>query len=285
MNLDNSVILTTNQCNNNCIMCPDSDKIRQTKLNGDINRFQDHINCMDKDTPFICITGGEPTLLKENLFTLLDMCKNRFQHTEFLMLSNGRVFYYDAYTKEFIKHCPNNIIIGIPIHSSNEETHYAITRVKGSYKQTVKGIENLLNNNILVEIRIVITKFNYSDLKNIAEMIIERFPNCCHVSFMAMEVLGNAYVNRDAVWVDFADFKYYLEEACMKLLTKGIRAYIYNMPLCYIDKKFWSITKKSITDYKVRYDDSCRNCKVKEDCGGFFFSTKKFMNLKGLGIH
>lgn len=283
-NSSEQVILTTNQCNNNCIMCPDSDGIRSTHHNADVNIIKSAIKLMNNNTKYICITGGEPTFLKEELFHILDICKDKFQNAEFIMLTNGRTFYYENYTKEFIKHCPNNIIIGIPLHSNKEEMHDEITRVKGSYVQAVNGMENLLKHKQLVEIRVVINKLNYLDLNNIAKMITRKFPNCYRVNFMAMEILGNAYINRDEVWVDFIDFKEQLEKACLTLLSSGIRTYIYNIPLCYIDKKFWSIAKKSITEYKVKYGEECEECKVKEKCGGFFYSTKKFKNLKGIGI-
>ena len=278
------IILTTNQCNNNCIMCPDSDGIRKTRHNADINSLIAAIKLMDNNTKFICITGGEPTLLKQDLFEILDTCTNRFNNAEFIMLTNGRTFYYENYIREFIKHSPNNMIIGIPLHSHRKEIHDDITRANGSYVQTVSGIKNLLKYKQLVEIRVVINKLNYLDLVNIAEMISTEFQNCHRVNFVAMEILGNAYMNLDEVWIDFEDFKEQLEKACIILLSKGIRSYIYNIPLCYIDKKFWSITKRSITEYKVRYGEECEGCKVKEKCGGFFFSTKKFKNLKGMGI-
>jgi His-Xaa-Ser repeat-associated downstream radical SAM protein len=278
------IILTTNQCNNNCIMCPDSDGIRKTRHNADTNALITAIKLMDNNTKFICITGGEPTLLKQDLFEILDACTNSFNKAEFIMLTNGRTFYYENYIREFIKHSPNNMIIGIPLHSHKKEIHDNITRANGSYIQTVSGIKNLLKYKQLVEIRVVINKLNYLDLVNIAEMISTEFLDCHRVNFMAMEILGNAYINLDEVWVDFEEFKEQLEKACMILLSKGIRSYIYNIPLCYIDKKFWSITKRSITEYKVRYGEECEGCKAKEKCGGFFFSTKKFKNLKGIGI-
>lgn len=281
--LDN-IILTTNQCNNNCIMCPDSNGIRESRKNADINKLKLLVNLMDSKTKFVCITGGEPTLLKQDLFDLLEVCRKKLNNAEFIMLTNGRTFYYENYTRQFIKHSPTNIILGIPIHSYKEEIHDKITRAKGSYVQTFTGIKNLLKYDQLVEIRVVINKLNYLDLNNIAEMIAKEFPNCYRVNFMAMEILGNAYFNVDDVWVDFKEFNKILENACMTLLSKGIRTYIYNIPLCHINKKFWSITKKSITQYKIRYGEECDGCKVRDKCGGFFSSTKKFKNLKGIGM-
>lgn len=280
-----NVILTTNQCNNNCIMCPDPDSIRQSRNNADIEKLKLLVSLMDKNSGFLCITGGEPAMLKEDLFELLDTCKSHLNNTEFLMLTNGRIFCYEEYTEKFINHSPNGIIIGIPVHSYKQEIHDEITRVKGSFVQTCNGIRNLLKYNQLVEIRVVINKYNYKDLPKMAQMICDEFPDCYRVNFMAMEILGNAYLNCEDVWVDFDEIKSSIEKACTILLLKGIRAYIYNMPLCYIDKKYWGLVKKSITDYKIRYSEECSNCAVKEECGGFFASTLKFKKLRGKCIN
>lgn len=277
---DDNIILTTNKCNNNCIMCPDSIAVRNNNEVEDIERLKYIVSLMDKETKFLCITGGEPTLLKEGLFEILDCCKERLNYTEFVMLTNGRTFYYEKYVKLFKKHRPNNMIIGIPIHSNIEQVHDKITGVTNSYKQTIQGIKNLVSHKERVEIRVVINKFNYRNLKDISKLILEEFPEVYRVNFMAMEILGNAYNNVNDVWVDFDEIQEGLDEACIFLLKNGIRAYIYNMPLCYVNPNLWTITKKSISPHKVVYGENCERCKEINRCGGFFSSTKRFMKLK-----
>ena len=64
---DNAIVVT-NQCNSNCIMCPDSDIVRNTRENPDIKKLIEQVKYIPNDTKHITITGGEPGLLKENLF-------------------------------------------------------------------------------------------------------------------------------------------------------------------------------------------------------------------------
>ena len=66
-----NVILVTNQCNSNCIMCPDSDLVRSTNYNPNINELIEQIKCIPNDTEHITITGGEPGLLKYDLIKLV----------------------------------------------------------------------------------------------------------------------------------------------------------------------------------------------------------------------
>lgn len=278
---EDNAIVVTNQCNSNCIMCPDPDIIRNTKENPDIKKILEQIECIPNDTSHITITGGEPGLLKEKLLEVLDKCKKCLPNTEFLLLTNGRVFSDVHFANKIAEVVPSNIRVAIPIYADNEKLHDEITRAKESFNQAVNGIKNLINRNIDVEIRIVVLKKNYEQLEQIAKFIVREFPHTKIVNIMALEMMGNAYKNKDWVWVDFKDIKKYLYNACLTIIRSGIITNLYNFPLCNIDEKLYSLSRKSITDYKVRYKDGCDTCLIKENCGGFFNST---INIKDISI-
>lgn len=278
---EDNAIVVTNQCNSNCIMCPDPDIIRNTKENPDIKKILEQIECIPNDTSHITITGGEPGLLKEKLLEVLDKCKKCLPNTEFLLLTNGRVFSDVHFANKIAEVVPSNIRVAIPIYADNEKLHDEITRAKESFNQAVNGIKNLINRNIDVEIRIVVLKKNYEQLEQIAKFIVREFPHTKIVNIMALEMMGNAYKNKDLVWVDFKDIKKYLYNACLTIIRSGIITNLYNFPLCNIDEKLYSLSRKSITDYKVRYKDGCDTCLIKENCGGFFNST---INIKDISI-
>ena len=46
-------------------------------------------------------------------------------------------------------------------------------------------------------------------------------------------------------------------------------------------EEYWNLCSKSISDYKIQYDDTCAQCYVKEICGGVFGSTKRMINFVG----
>ena len=270
---DDNVIMVTNQCNSNCIMCPDPDVIRNTKENPDIRKLIEQVRCIPEDTKHITITGGEPGILKENLIVLLNECKENLQNTEFLLLSNGRVFADEKFTTKLKKKLPNQIRIAIPIYADNEELHDQITRAKGSFRQTITGIRRLIDKKIDVEIRIVVLKKNYQYLEKIAKFIVQELPEVKIVNIMALEMTGNAYKNKKEIWINFKDVKEYIYNASVTIIKAGIITNLYNFPLCSLDERLYSIARKSITDYKVRYKEECNQCIAKEKCGGFFNST------------
>lgn len=274
---NDNFILVTNQCNSNCIMCPDGDAVRNTKAVPNINDVIDHIRAIPDDTKHITITGGEPGLLKENLLRILGECKIHLPNTEFLLLSNGRVFSNTEFVNAFSAVAPKNIRVGIPIYADTFQLHDEITRADGSFIQAIYGIKKLLNRKISVEIRIVVQKMNYKILDKIAAFICNQFPNITVVNIMSLEMCGNAILNKERVWVNYEDTKEYVYKACIELIKHGIPVNLYNFPLCALDERVYAFSVRSITDYKIRYRDECDHCTLKKDCGGLFNTT---INLK-----
>lgn len=277
---DDNALVVTNQCNSNCIMCPDSDFVRNTKYMPSINKLIEHIRCIPSDAKHLTITGGEVGLLKDDLVTLLAECKRCLPDTEFLLLSNGRVFANTEFVDKICMNVPKRIRFAIPIYAEREELHDEITRVKGSFRQAVVGIKKLLARDIDIEIRIVVQKKNYQDLKKIAKFIVTELPRVQMVNIMALEMLGNAYKNKDEVWVNFLGVKNYLYEACLEIISAGIMVNLYNFPLCSLDKRLYGLAVKSITDYKVLFKEECSVCLARDNCGGFFFSTINMKDIK-----
>ena len=181
---EDNAIVVTNQCNSNCIMCPDSDVVRNTKENPNIKKIIEQIHCIPDDTKHITITGGEPGILKDDLFKVLAECKKCLPETEFLFLSNGRVFSNTEYINKFKENIPEFIRVAIPIYADKSELHDSITRAKGSFKQSICGIKKLLERNIDIEIRIVVTKMNYKYLNDIAKFIAKKIPDVKMVNIM-----------------------------------------------------------------------------------------------------
>lgn len=277
---DDNFIQVTNQCNSNCIMCPDSNQVRNNNYIPDINKIKRQIQCIPDDTKHICITGGEPGILKYDLIEVFKQCKECLPETNFLLLSNGRVFSDINFTNKFVKNIPDNIQIAIPIYASNPTLHDNITRANDSFNEAIAGIKNLLKYNIDIEIRVVVLKLNYKYLNDLAKFISKELSNVKLVNFMALEMSGNAFKNRSEVWVNFDEVKDILYDASITLIKSGITTNLYNFPLCKVDRRLVSIAQKSISDYKIRFKLECKMCKLQQYCGGFFFSTINMKEIK-----
>lgn len=275
---DNALLFTL-QCNSNCIMCPCSESSRRNGQLTSANELITMMRYMPAQVPHLTLTGGEPTLLKEDFFTFLEYVQQNRSETHFQLLTNGRAFADYRFTQRFIDCLPDSIDVGIPIYGYNSQTHDAITRAEGSFKQAIIGIHNLLHYHIDVEVRIVMTRMNADYLDKVAAYIVKYLPGVHKVAFMGLELMGNAAKNMQDVWLSYEEAVQKSERAIQYLIANGINVQIYNVPLCKVPKQLWNICAMSITDYKVSYNDECSGCAVKDICGGIFESTKRMAKL------
>lgn len=276
-----NVLFITNQCNSNCIMCPDSEtaRLRPSVITKDF--LLQLIGLIPGDTRFLTITGGEPTLMKWDLCEILLACREHFERTSFLLLTNGRSFSSDEYREKILECVPDRIRFGIPLHAPEAALHDRISGIPGSFAQTTYALLHL-QHRITLEIRIVVSKLNYRFLHEIAAYIANHYPQTKVVCFMGLELLGSAALRRDMLWIDYSETIAALDAAAKILISSGIDMKIYNYPLCSLPNHLWSLAVQSISDYKTSYRPECASCSVRSACGGFFSSTVKY---KGISVH
>ncbi len=263
----------TGKCNSNCIMCPSSDYSRKNANEADVKNLIELAKHIPTDTKHLTITGGEPFMAGKDFFEFLSFLRDKFETTEFLILTNGRIFAIEEYAKLLMESIPQKCIIGIPVHGACANTHDAITRAEGSFRQTITGIKRLLALKIRVELRLVVCNLNLDDFDRLAELIIKELPTVEYISIMATEMTGNAFVNREQVWVPYRKAFLSVSEAVKKLIENEIDVKLYNFPLCTVKKEFWTLCEKSISPEKVRYAEICDMCSYQNACGGVFAGT------------
>jgi His-Xaa-Ser system radical SAM maturase HxsC len=268
-----NVFFITEKCNSNCVMCPEPEYLRKNGWASALDDLLQIASHVPSDAKYFTITGGEPFLLKDSLFIFLNYLKENFESTQFLLLTNGRALAIPKYSSMLQEHAPNHLLTGIPLHAPYPELHDLITRSDGSFDQTIEGIKNLLNMKMRVEIRIVVSRLNAEYLCRLAEYIADHFKGIDHVCIMAMEMTGNAFINKDIVWIPYKRSFEYVAPAVRLLMNAGIDVQLYNYPLCTIDPEFWTLCRKSISDRKIRYIEKCALCKMKSSCGGVFAGT------------
>lgn len=161
--LDN-YFFVTGKCNSNCVMCPSPDISRQKGGNTSVNTLIEIAKHIPTDAPHLTITGGEPFMVGQEIFRFFEFLRDKFECTDFLLLTNGRIFAVDSYVQRFAEKAPKNSIVAIPIHGSTANIHDMITQSKGSFNQTKIGIKKLLKVGIHVELRIVVSRLNKDDM-------------------------------------------------------------------------------------------------------------------------
>lgn len=129
-------IFVTNRCNSNCIMCPLSETVRRKSDNGRIEEIFQQIKELPENVEYVNVTGGEPTLVGQAFFEIMDKLKMKFQNSGFQLLTNGRSAADFDFLIQLLPHLPYGIRWAIPLHASNAMLHDQITRTKGSFEQT-----------------------------------------------------------------------------------------------------------------------------------------------------
>lgn len=276
-----NVLLITGRCNSNCIMCPTHDNYRRHSTDLTLSSALTFIDYMPEDADHITITGGEPFMMGEAIFPVLQKLKAKQPYTDYLLLTNGRALAYQPYFEKFLQSTPDRMLVGIPVHGHNADRHDRITRAPGSFEQTRIAVRKLVAAGIRVEIRLVISKLNYDDISSIGDLIVREFKGVTTVKFMGLEMLGNAAKYCEDVWITYSDAWNYSKTAVDKIIQSGIDVGLYNFPLCAVDLPYHALCQKSITSYKVRFPAACDTCRKKDACGGFFAGS---MRLAGKDV-
>ena len=272
INSAHNAIMATERCNHRCIMCPQPPITRET----DKTEFNIRlIDLFDSSTKEVGITGGEPTLIGDNLFVLIRHIQKTLPKAAISILSNGVKFSDRDFTKKLALCNHFDIQIDIPIFSDIAEVHNQIVGAKSFY-MTVQGLYNLARFRQRIGIRVVVHKQTYRRLPQLADYIYHNFPFVSQVAFMQMETIGLAASNIEQLWIDPFDYKEELREAVLLLRDRGIPSFVYNAQLCVIPEDIREYAIQSISDWKDIYINECSECACKGACAGFFESNKDY---------
>lgn len=155
---------TTRTCNNHCIFCHDSEIQNGEMLSG-LELQRQIKKAKEEGYARLILSGGEPTI-HPDIIELVDYAR-RIGLEWIQIISNGRMFAYQEFTRRMVEAGLSEVTVSF--HSHIPEIADSLTGVKGSFLQTIKGIENLKKSNIVISIDIVLSTYNYRHLKEAIE--------------------------------------------------------------------------------------------------------------------
>jgi len=268
-------LFVTERCSSNCLMCsqPPKDRDDVASLT---ERNRELIRLMNPPPDYLTITGGEPTLLGDHLFSLIDQLRSCLPGTELHILTNGRTFAWPDYTQRFgeLKH--TNLCLGVPLYSDCAGEHDHIVQAVGAFDQTVAGLHQAARNGIRIEVRVVLHRLTIPRLTRLMEYIYRNLSFVEHIALMGLEYTGYTPRNIQELWIDPFDYQEELERAVRYLAVRDMSVSLYNHQLCVLRQSLWPFAKKSISDWKSLYLPECENCSALSECGGLFkWAAKK----------
>jgi His-Xaa-Ser system radical SAM maturase HxsC len=221
----------------------------------------------------IGFTGGEPTIEPAAFLHLLRHCAKQTPGLSVHVLSNGRKFADQPFTQSYSAIPIRDLMVGIPLYSSEAGLHDFVVQARGAFDETVKGILNLAANGARIEIRVVLQRPTVPALAEIAMF---------HREEPAVRRSGRPYGPGDdgngptqliSRLVRPCRLPRRTSTRIQLLETAGIYTRIYNHQLCLIDPELWPAAVKSISDWKNDYPTLCDPCTVHDRCAGVFTTS------------
>jgi MoaA/NifB/PqqE/SkfB family radical SAM enzyme len=157
----------TNLCNLRCRYCYQSaGKHLEDELS-----FQEKIDLInqmvDANVGFLAFSGGEP-IIGDRFWDVLCYA-SKFLHTS--IATNATLLADRSLVERLSNNGAHNVFVSLD--GATAESHDFI-RGEGSFRKTIKGIENLVANNYLhVGINTVVTKRNFHEVRDIIELAIK----------------------------------------------------------------------------------------------------------------
>ncbi|WP_208993733.1 His-Xaa-Ser system radical SAM maturase HxsC [Alcanivorax sediminis] len=269
---NHNTLLVTERCDNLCLFCSQPPK----KEEDDWLLVQSALAIAAFQAPMLIgISGGEPLLYGQRFVKFIDSVSELSPATSLHVLTNGRAFSDKDYASEVAKRCADGkICFGIPLYSLNSDIHDHLVGSEGAFHETVKGLINAGNLGVPVELRIIPTKKNFSELSSVVEFACRVFSSVSQISIMNLEPTGWAKLNWGTLYVSPESYSSELRKCIVNGDKGGVPIVLYNYPLCHLDEGLRGRAVKSISDWKNYYPEECGDCSLKKQCGGFFSSSK-----------
>ncbi len=260
-------LLMTERCDQMCVMC--SQPPRKTN---DAWRFPIYEQALTlaSQGATICLSGGEPTLYKAELFTLLENLSSSRPDLKIHILSNCQHLTPEDIPRLQKIHESLDVLWGIPIYASKSEIHEDIVDKHGSFNILMNNLYLLASSKANIELRTVVMATNSLELPDLSKFISDHLDFANYWAIMALEPVGFAKANLGNLLYDHSIAPQPIHKAIDIAVARGVDVRLFNFPLCTVGPQYRKYCKQSISDWKRKYLDICGKCTVKEECTGFF---------------
>lgn len=262
---DHNTLLVTERCDQLCVMCSQPPK----KTHVDRWAEFQQAALLSPHGKLIGLSGGEPTLFKNQLFDFLENVISKRPDLTFHVLTNAQHF-DQADRQRLSRPVYANVTWGIPLYAANADIHDAIVAKAGAHERLRQSLAVLLEAGAHIELRTVVLASNIAHFPHLAEYVAGHLGFIDQWSIMQLEAIGFAKARFAELIVNTRrDFSAIGGAIDMAQLF-GVPVALFNFPLCSIPSAYQRYSVSSISDWKQKYAEACRNCSAKQQCGGFF---------------
>ena len=260
-----NTLLVTERCDQLCLMCSQPPK----KTHVDRFDLLEQACLLAEPGALIGVSGGEPTLYKERLLTMMERVLEDRPDLGFHVLSNGQHFEATDVAR-LSAPVLRGVSWGIPIYATDPALHDEIVGKGGAFERLMAGFAHLIMAGARVELRTVLVRGNLDAMPVLARFVASRLRFVEAWSIMQLEHIGFAKGRWTDLYCDhrrrFGPIAAALDHATLH----GMRAQLFNFPRCTVPEPYRRFAIASISDWKRKYATGCEGCREKEACTGFF---------------
>lgn len=260
-----NTLLITERCDQLCVMCSQPPKTHHF----DMFPFFEKACLLAPSGATIGISGGEPTLFKDQLIAFLLSMAERRPDLRFHVLTNGQHF-EEADVLALRSIGADRVIWGVPLYSAEPIEHDRIVGKPGAFQRLMRSLAYLCQAGANIELRTVLMTSTAPGLPRLSRLVAAQLPFISVWAIMQMENIGYARMN----WAElFHDSSQDFGPVALALDTahaRGVRTILYNFPQCTVPPEYRQYAPSTISDWKRRYLDECEGCTAQDQCGGFF---------------
>jgi len=222
-------------CNNHCAFCFQLAlrKMSACKPDLDTEEVKRRIKAA-KDEGFaeVNFTGGEPTIRKD-IFELVKFAREQ-RFSKVTITTNGRMLAYRGFLKKLVESGLTGL--SVSLHSCRKDVQDALTGVRGSFEQTVAGLEVASSFGAKWLDISTITLIVPQNLDHLGDTLAlaEEMGVLLHICQPFAVSPHNIMVARQYL-LDMETIVQALKEAAKKGLTRGGRIKPYNIPPCLLE--------------------------------------------------
>jgi His-Xaa-Ser system radical SAM maturase HxsC len=264
--------LVTERCNNYCLMCSQPPKDVDDRWI--LDEIRESLSLVDKSTPTLTFTGGEPLSDWREFTRVLAECRDELPNTAVQVLTNGRAFANSEIVNAWRDIHHPSLIAAIPVYASVDHIHDYVVQAKGAFDETILGILKLKDRGQRVEVRIVLHAQTAPIIAETCSWIARNLPFVDHVALMGLENTGFAIANESLLWIDPVDYQSALAKGVDALSAARVNVSVYNLPRCVLHRSVWPYAVQSISDWKNAFVAECEPCTEKARCAGVFSSGR-----------
>jgi len=260
-----NTLLVTERCDQLCVMCS------QPPKKSHVDRFAllEQACLLAEPDLLIGISGGEPTLFKDQLLSMMERVLAARPDLSFHVLTNGQHFAEDD-IERLSAPTYRKVSWGIPLYAPSAELHDEIVGKQGAFDALQDSFTNLLMAGGRIELRTVLLSSNLDALPDLASFVTSRLRFVEAWSIMQLEHIGFAKGRWNKLFVDHRQQFGLLAQAIDLALLHGVRAQLFNFPRCTVPQAYRSLAPASISDWKRKYPSACAPCRERLQCSGFF---------------